>query len=64
MKYAVLFFIVGLIVCLVGALFKITHWSLFGFSGNIMLAIGTFLQIIGGLLLLYNLVFAKKSNDL
>ena len=64
MKYAALFFIIGLIACLVGALFKITHWSLFGFSGNIMLAIGTFLQIIGGLLLFYNLVFAKKTNDL
>lgn len=64
MKYAVLIFIFGLIVCLVGALFKMTHWGLFGFSGNIMLAIGLFLQIIGGLLLLYNLLFAKKSNDL
>jgi len=64
MKYVVLIFIVGLLVFVIGILVKITHWSIFGFSGNIMLAIGTFLQIIGGLLLLYNLVFAKKINDL
>ena len=64
MKYAALFFIVGLIVCVAGILFNITHWHIFGFSGNMMLSIGTFLQIIGGLLVLYNLVFAKKSNDL
>lgn len=64
MKYAALFFIVGLIVCVVGIIFKITHWHIFGFSGKILLSIGIFLQIIGGLLLLYNLVFPKKSSDL
>jgi len=64
MKYAVLIFIIGLLVCAVGILFKITHWSIFGFSGNMMLSIGTILQIIGGLLLLYKVFFAKKHNDL
>jgi len=63
MKYAVLIFIIGIIVCLIGALFKITHWSILGFSGNMMLSIGIFLQILGVLLLLYKLVFSKKPKD-
>ena len=31
---------IGAAVVIIGALFKLTHWSLFGISGNIMLAIG------------------------
>lgn len=64
MKYAVLIFIIGLIICSVGILFKITHWSIFGFSGNILLVIGTILEIAGGLLLLYKLFTNSKFKDL
>ncbi|MGC4129679.1 MAG: gliding motility protein GldL [Bergeyella sp.] len=31
---------IGAAIVIIGALFKLTHWSLFGISGNVMLAIG------------------------
>lgn len=36
----------GAAVVIIGALFKLTHWSLFGISGNIMLAIGLVTEAI------------------
>ncbi len=56
--------IVGILISAVGVLFKITHWSFFGISASQLLLIGTILEITGGLLLLYKVFFAKKSNDL
>ncbi|WDF47932.1 hypothetical protein PQ459_05485 [Chryseobacterium sp. KACC 21268] len=56
--------IIGIVISSVGVFFKITHWSFFGISASQLLLIGTILEIAGGLLLLYNLVFPKKSSDL
>ena len=60
MKHAVLVFVVGLLVSLVGVLFKITHWSFSGFSANQLLLIGTTLEVVGGVLILYKLFTHKK----
>ena len=56
--------IVGIVISSVGVLFKITHWNFFGFSASQLLVLGTILEIIGVLSLLYKLFFSKKSQNL
>ncbi|MGV4413607.1 GldL-related protein [Chryseobacterium sp. T1] len=48
---------------IVGALFKITHWSFGPISGNIILVIGSIFQISGIILLLYKLFTSPKFKE-
>jgi len=56
--------IIGIVISSVGVLFKITHWSFLGISASQLLVLGTILEIIGVLSLLYKTFFPKKFNDL
>lgn len=57
--HIVLIFIVGLILNLLGAFFKITHWE----NGNILLAIGLTLQLVAIVIFLYRLFTSWKFKN-
>ncbi|MGQ2984627.1 GldL-related protein [Flavobacterium sp.] len=62
MKYWVIIVIVliGLMITIVGALFKIMHWP----GASLMLIVGMGLKALGILLLLIKVVMARNSNSL
>ncbi|MBF8457703.1 gliding motility protein GldL [Kaistella sp. G5-32] len=57
--HIVLIFALGLILNLIGALFKITHWE----NGNILLAVGLSLQLIAVVLFLYKLFTSPRFKN-
>tara|TARA_B100001093_G_scaffold317516_1_gene302923 strand:+ start:210 stop:413 length:204 start_codon:yes stop_codon:yes gene_type:complete len=62
MKYWVIIVVVlvGLMITIAGALFKIMHWP----GASLMLIVGMGLKALGILLLLIKVVMARKSNSL
>jgi len=62
-KHALIIFLIGFLINIVGAFCKITHWSFGPISANIILAIGSIFQTFGVLLLLYKLFTSPKFKD-
>lgn len=62
-KHTLIILAIGFFIILIGALLKIIHMEIGPVNGNNMLVIGMFVEVIGGILLLYKLITAKKSND-
>ncbi len=62
-KHALIIFLIGFLINILGALFKITHWSFGAITANIILLIGSIFQILGVLLLLYKLFTSQKFKD-
>ncbi|QBO58438.1 gliding motility protein GldL [Chryseobacterium salivictor] len=62
-KHALIIFLIGFLINMIGAFFKITHWSFGSLSGNVILAIGSIFQTIGILLLLYKLFTSPKFKE-
>lgn len=62
-KHTLIILAIGFFIILIGALLKITHMEIGPVNGNNMLVIGMFVEVIGGILLIYKLITAKKSND-
>ncbi|MCW4468804.1 hypothetical protein OGH69_07515 [Flavobacterium sp. MFBS3-15] len=62
MKYWVIIVVVlvGLMITIAGALFKIMHWP----GASLMLIVGMGLKALGILLLLIKAVMARNSNSL
>lgn len=58
-KHALIVFILGFIISLIGALFKIMHWPL----ANILLVLATFLEVVVGVLFLIKLLTHPKAKD-
>jgi len=58
-KHAIIIFVFGYLISLIGALFKITHWG----YGNLLLSIGSILKTVGGLIFLYKLITYPKMKD-
>lgn len=58
-KYAVVMLIFGIILSLIGSLFKVMHWPF----GNSLLIIATFLEVVGGIILGYKLLKYSKIKD-
>ena len=62
-KYTLIIFAIGLILTILGALFKITHLEIGLINGNNLLTIGMFVEIIAIILFLYKLLTHKKLKD-
>lgn len=62
-KHALIIFLIGFLINIFGGFFKITHWSFGDLSANIILAIGSFFQAIGVLLLLYKLFTSSEFKN-
>jgi hypothetical protein len=60
-KYIIAFFILGVIVTSIGALFKITHLEIGIFTGNLLLTIGVFIKVAAAVLFIIKLFF--NNND-
>ena len=58
-KHTIIIFIIGLILRIIGALFKIMYWPF----ANVLLMISIFLQVIGVILLLYKLSKHPKVKE-
>lgn len=62
-KHTLIILAIGFFIFLFGALLKITHMEIGPLNGNNVLILGMFVEVIGGILLIYKLITAKKSND-
>ncbi|MEM7186634.1 MAG: hypothetical protein AAF466_08240 [Bacteroidota bacterium] len=49
---AIIVFVIGILVTVIGALFRILHWELGPFNGGVLLAIGSALDILSGVILI------------
>jgi hypothetical protein len=58
-KHAFLIFLIGFLVNIIGAFLKIVHFS----NANLFLAIGSSIEVIGALLILYKLFTYLKFRD-
>ncbi len=58
-KYTLLVIVIGFILTLIGALFKIMHFP----YANLLLLVGMFCEIFGGILFLYKLFTHPKFKD-
>lgn len=63
-KYIIAIFIYGLIITIFGALLKILHFEIGPLTGNKILTIGMFTEIIACLLFVSKLLLNKKDNFL
>lgn len=52
-------FLIGALVVVVGALFKLMHWP----GASITLTIGLSIQVLSGVLLVIKLFTQRKNND-
>ena len=62
-KYAIFLFIIGFLVNLIGGWLKITHFSFGAINGNICLTIGSILQSLGTILIIYKVLTYSKFKD-
>lgn len=62
-KHTLIILAIGLLLIFFGAILKITHLEIGPVNGNNLLTIGTFIEIIGGILFLYKLLTHKKFKD-
>ena len=60
-KYIVVILLIGIIWTILGAFFKIAHFEIGPITGTVMLAIGTFLEVM---FLLIKVMSNKKDNFL
>lgn len=60
-KYIIIIFVVGLIFTIFGALFKILHFEIGPLTGNYILTIGSFLEILSAIILIIKLFLIKKT---
>ena len=62
-KHVLIIFVIGFLISIIGAIFKITHWSFGSISGNIMIAIGSIIETVGIILMLYKLFTSPKFKE-
>ena len=63
-KHLLILFFIAMILIIVGALFKITHFEYAGITGNTMLSVGLLAEAIVILLLILKMFRNKKSDFL
>ncbi|AYN02240.1 hypothetical protein MQX03_02195 [Chryseobacterium aahli] len=62
-KYAIFVFLAGFLLNLLGAWLKITHLSFGAMNGNLCLTIGSILQSIGIVLIIFKVLKYPKFKD-
>ncbi|MES2747949.1 MAG: gliding motility protein GldL [Bacteroidota bacterium] len=55
-KYIIIAFIIGVIITILGALFKIIHFEFGPFTGNLVLTIGMTIKVIAAILFITKLL--------
>ncbi len=63
-KYIIIIFIIGFIIVIFGSLLKIMHFEFGIITGNVLLAIGKFLQVIMSVVFIAKLVLNKNNTFL
>ncbi|QBZ98712.1 GldL-related protein [Flavobacterium sangjuense] len=63
-KHLLILFFVAMILVVIGALFKITHWEFQGINGNTMLTIGLLSEAVVIVLLILKITKDNKSDFL
>lgn len=61
-KYILPIAILGFIIILLGAFFKITHFIYFGLTGNVLITLGTFLSFLSTIIVIIDVVRNKIKN--
>jgi len=62
-KHTLIIIAIGFILTIIGALFKIMHFETGFITGNLLLLVGMFCEIFGGILFLYKLFTHPKFKD-
>lgn len=62
-RYALIIFLMGVLINLFGALLKITHFAIGPLTGNLVLSIGLIFETIGIILLIYKLFTSSKFKE-
>ncbi len=62
-KYIIIVFVLGLMLDIIGALFKIIHFEIGPFTGNVFLTIGAFIKLISIIMLLIKLFTNKDKQN-
>ena len=62
-KHTLIILAIGFILTIIGALFKIMHFEIGFITGNLLLTVGMFCEIFGGILFLYKLFTHPKFKD-
>lgn len=63
-KHLLILFFIAMIIVVIGALFKITHWAFAGITGNTMLSIGLASEALVIVLLILKITKDNKSDFL
>lgn len=63
-KHLLILFFIAMIIVVTGALFKITHWTFAGITGNTMLSIGLASEALVTVLLILKITKDNKSDFL
>ena len=63
-KHLLILFFVAMILVVIGALFKISHWEYEGITGNTMLSIGLLSEAVVIVLLIVKITKDNKSDFL
>uniref|UniRef100_UPI00404A174A GldL-related protein n=1 Tax=Flavobacterium sp. TaxID=239 RepID=UPI00404A174A len=58
-KYVLAFFLVGIVLTILGFLFKVMHWP----SANILIILGSIFEVIALILFIYKLFTYPKFKD-
>lgn len=61
-KYILPIAILGFIIILLGAFFKITHFIYFGLTGNVLITLGTFFSFLSTIIVIIDVVRNKVKN--
>lgn len=62
-KYILAILVSGMIITVIGALFKITHYECCGINGNNILTVGLVTEAIAGLLFILKLLSSNKTDE-
>lgn len=62
-KYAIYIILVGFLINLIGSWLKITHISFGPITGNLSITFGTFILMVGVLLLIFKVLNYHKFKD-
>lgn len=61
-KYLIIIVIFGMVITILGALLKITHFEFGGITANLVLSIGMLFQAISLFMIIIKLISSKKTN--
>lgn len=63
-KYIIIFFVIGTLITIIGALFKITHIEFGAITGNYLLTVGMLSQVLAGIFFIAKLFLNRNDNFL